>query len=241
MGPGENAFDIDGLRQLQREARRIAAGLAQATDPQSRVDGWDGTHTVRVTVDGSGRVAETEVGSSWRAALRPADLGAAVIEAVRAAEAERMAGWARATQQAPDDDGDFETGGAVPFRPLRDPAVQESTRDLYYLAMDAIDRLSEAGRAVDQATADTVRGHSPDRLVTVAVEGGRVVAVDFDQSWLAQAAAVEITQRLRAAFDAVDQAGPRSAAAKALDNSSIRELQQVSADPGELLRRLGLG
>jgi hypothetical protein len=72
------------------------------------------------------------------------------------------------------------------------------------------------------------------------MDGGRVVAVDFDQSWLRQAPTVEITQRLRAAFTAVEEAGPQSAAAAALDNSSIRELREVSADPRELLRRLGL-
>jgi hypothetical protein len=67
-----------------------------------------------------------------------------------------------------------------------------------------------------------------------------VTAVDFDQSWLSKAPAVEIAQRLRAAFEAAAQAGPESAAVKALDDSSIRELREVSADPQELLRRLGL-
>jgi hypothetical protein len=73
------------------------------------------------------------------------------------------------------------------------------------------------------------------------VHSGRVVAVDFDQSWLRQAAGAEITQRLRAAFSAVDRAGAQSVAARALDNPSIRELREVGADPRELVRRLGLG
>jgi len=253
VGPGDNAFDVDGLRELQREARRITAGLAQVDDPDARADGWDGSRTVRVTMDGSGRLVDAEVGSSWRDVLGPAELGAAVVQAVDAAETERMDAWTRATVRPADDvtddsvgigpwTADFDpAGGASRFRSLRDPAVQESTRELYYLAMDAIDRLGEVTRSMAQMTADVVHGHSPDRLVTVTVHSGRVVAVDFDQSWLRQAAGAEITQRLRAAFSAVDRAGAQSVAARALDNPSIRELREVGADPRELVRRLGLG
>jgi DNA-binding protein YbaB len=176
-------------------------------------------------------------------------LGAAVVEAVDAAAAARMDEWTRATQQ-PDDAGDGSDAsgpeaadssmGAGRFRSLRDPDVVESTRELYYLAMDAIARLGEVSRAMQQVTAEELRGRSPDGLVTVTVEGGRVVGVDLDQSWLRQAASEEISQRLRAAFSAVDQAGPRSAAAEALDHPSIRELREAGADPQQLLRRLGL-
>jgi hypothetical protein len=70
---------------------------------------------------------------------------------------------------------------------------------------------------------------------------GRPMPDQSAKSWLRKATAVEITQRLRAAFEAAARAGPRSAAAEALDNSSIRELQELSADPRDLLRRLGLG
>jgi len=253
VGPDDNAIDVDELRQLLREAGRIARSPSQRLDPETRVDGWDGSRTVRVTVDGSGRVVDTEIGLSWRDVLGPAELGAAVIQAVDAAETEWIDAWTRATQQpaddVTDDSGDSgpwtsgfdHMGGASRSHSRSEHAVVESTRELYYLAMDAIDRLGEASRAMEHVTAAAVRVHSPDRLVTVAVSGGRVVAIEFDQSWLRRAAAVEITRRLRAAFRAVDQASPRSAAAKALDKPSIRELQEVSADPRELLRRLGLG
>lgn len=252
VGPGDDAFDIDGLRELQREALRVTAGLTQLTDPSFRIDGWDGSRSVRVAMDGSGRVADVEVGRSWRDVLRPAELGVAVVEAVNAAETERMDAWARAAQQPAhhatnggDGSGawlaDLDVGAANGFRSLSDPAAQESTRELFYLAMDAIDRLGEASRSTEETSTGAVRGQSPDRLVTVTTDRGRVVSVDFDHSWLRQAPAMEINQRLRTAFDAVDQASPRSIAAKALDNSTIRELQQVSADPRELLRRLGFG
>jgi DNA-binding protein YbaB len=243
-----NAFDLEGLIRIQREAQRITSELTRLGAAPAQTDGWDSRRAVRVTVDGSGRVVDAELGLSWRDILEPAELGAAVVEAVDTAEADRMDAWKRATPQAADpaDAGHgipdlSDAGGPGRFRSLSDPAVQESTRELYYLAMDAIDRLGEAGRAMDQATTDPVRGHSPDRLVTVTVDGGRVTAVDFDQSWLSKAPAVEITRRLRAAFEAAAQAGPESAAVKALDDSSIRELREVSADPQELLRRLGLG
>lgn len=117
----------------------------------------------------------------------------------------------------------------------------ESTRALYYLAMDAIDRLSEVSRTIEQIPGDTVSGQSPDKRVTVTADGGRVVEVELDESWLRQATAVAISRHLRAAFDAVDKAGPRYAAAQALDNSTIRELREATADPSDLFRRLGLG
>jgi DNA-binding protein YbaB len=252
---GDNTFgfDVDGLRELQREAQKIASGLSKGLDQETRVDGWDGSRTVRVTVDGSGRVVDAEIGLSWRDALGPAELSAAVIEAVDAAAAGRMDAWTRATKMAADDvteesggndpwtAGFDHVGGAGRSGSLRDPAVLHSTQELYYLAMEAIDRLGEVSREMEPVGADVVRGHSPDRFVTVAVEDGRVAAVDFNQSWLKQATAVEITHQLRAAFRAVDLAGPQSVAARTLDVPSIRDLQEAGADPRELLRRLGLG
>jgi hypothetical protein len=245
-------FDAGELRQLLRESGRIARGPAANLDKATRADGRDVSGAVRATVDGHGRVVEFGIDPSWRNVLRPAELGKAVVQAVDAAERQWMAAWMCAGPQpagdAADDSGDGATWAdaldcaceAGRSRSLGRQAIAESTRELYYLAMDAVDQLAEAGRAVEQATAAAVRRHSTDRYVSLAVSGGRVVGVDFDQSWLKRATAAQINRRLRAAFHAVDQAGPRATAAKALDHPSIRELQEISADPRELLRRLGL-
>jgi DNA-binding protein YbaB len=244
MGPRDDLFDVDGLRDMQRRARRLSAGLSQGLDPRARTDGWDKSRTVRVTMDGSGRIVDAQIGPSWRDAVGSAGLGAAVVEAADAATAERMESWTQAMEQPVDDvPDDFEDPSADlnPSRSLRDPAVLESTRELFHLTMDAIDRLSEVTRSMDELTVDQVSGRSPDGRVTVTVESGRLASVDFDQSMLREMTAVEITQRLRAALSAADQAGPQAAAAKALDNFTIREFQQATADPRELLRRLGLG
>jgi DNA-binding protein YbaB len=241
VGPGDQGFDIHGLIELQDRARRISAGMTQVANPDLRAKGWDGARAVRVTVDNSGGIVDVEVGLSWRDVLAPAELGAAVVEAVNAAEAERMDAWERATKEEPEPWApDF---ADLPTASPRDPAVLESTRALYYLAMDAIDRLSEVSQTIGEAPAETVRGQSPGKRVTITADGGRVVDVEFDESWLSQTSqtpAVEISRHLRAAFDAVEQAGPRHAAAEALDNPTIREFREATADPAELLRRLGL-
>src|SRR4051812_33605916 len=93
LGPQDNAFGMDGLRELQRQARAITAGLAQVGGSDARVEGWDTSRTVRVAMDGSGRLVDVAVGSGWRDTIEPADLGAAVIDAVNAAEAQRMDAW----------------------------------------------------------------------------------------------------------------------------------------------------
>jgi hypothetical protein len=239
VGPGDQGFDLHGLIELQDRARRISAGMAQVANPDLRAKGWDGTRAVRMTVDNSGGIVDVEVGLSWRDVLAPAELGAAVVEAVNAAEAERMEAWERATKEEPEPwTPDF---ADLPMPSPRDPAVLESTRALYYLAMNAIDRLREVSRTIGEVPAETVRGQSPDKRVTITADGGRVVDVEFDESWLSRAPAVEISRHLGAAFDAVAQAGPRhAAAAEALDNPTIREFREATADPAELLRRLGL-
>lgn len=215
--------------------------MAQVAKPDLRAKGWDGARAVRVTVDNSGGIVDVEVGLSWRDVVAPTELGAAVVEAVNAAEAERMDAWERATKATEAEPEPRTPDFAdLPKASPSDPAVLESTRALYYLAMDAIDRLSEVSRTIGEEPAETVRGQSADKRVTITADKGRVVDVEFDESWLSQAPAVEISRHLRAAFDAVAQAGPRHAAAEALDNPTIREFREATADPGELLRRLGL-
>lgn len=246
----EDPVDLDGLRRLQSDAQRIAAGLGRMGDPQTRVEGWDGSRTVRVTMDGSGRLVDAEVGQAWRNTLGSSALGPAVIEAIGRADEERMAEWAYATRRAADEAGEpvdlagatvGPAGDRVRTGAAADGAVLESSRELYYLAMDAIDRLAELSRAIEPAPAGAARVRSRSGLVTVTVEDGRVTAVDLDLSWLRDATAVEIAEQLRAAFRAAEQAGPQAAAAAALDHPTFRELRDVSKDPRELMRRLGAG
>jgi DNA-binding protein YbaB len=251
----EDAFDLVGLRELQREAAELARGFSVAADPAARVDGFDGSRTVRMTIDGSGRVVDVEIGRSWRAVIGPAGLGPAVVEAVHGAERRRVETWAdaaernRAMNSAGDPGGQADlsglsssdSGGSGPAPPPGDRAAADATRELFYLAMDVMERLDDVARTVEQGTGGPVRGDSPGGRVMVTVEAGRLTGVEFDQRWLADAGAEAIAEQVLAGFAAAYRADPRTAVADALEHPTFRELREVTADPHELLRRLGLG
>jgi len=233
-------------------ARLVSAGQ----DPDGRYDGHDTSRTVRVTVHGSGRVEGIEIGRAWRDSVGADGLGPAVVDAIDNAIRQRFEVWGQAMERASadpeddaeDDDQQFDLAGLrstdagrFPSPPGADgPRSPEAMSGLFHLAMDVMNRLDELSQAVDDDAARAVRTESASGRVAVTMESGQITKVDFDHRWLRDASAAEISENAQVTFDEAFRTHARAATSATAESLSFRELREVTADPAELLYRLGL-
>ncbi|GID32473.1 YbaB/EbfC family nucleoid-associated protein [Paractinoplanes brasiliensis] len=227
---------------------------ARAADEVSAEPGSDSTASVRVTLDGQGRVAGVTVAAGWRGRVGADGLPDAVLEAARDAATKRFTAWGDAYG---DDSGDT-TGSAGPDvlaerldfqRRLQEAASGEMSPQDRQAALtellalvQAIERgIDEVSEGLDDTLNATHRGQSPDRHVTVTVTGaGEVTAVRYDRSWLRDAHEINIGRQTTAAFRAAYEQVAERGVRKLIAGSGLGEAQRATQDPYGLARRLRL-
>jgi hypothetical protein len=173
-----DALDVADVLRVQAEVERWAA-VAESGRPR-QYDAADATGSVRVSIDGRGRVEDLHVSPAWRERLSPAEFAAAVHGAYTDAMRMAIAGARRggedqprgAAQPRPHDDHAWYVG-----RDVADREWVQSTWD----ALDGVGaelrrltQLEAQGKA--QADRDTTIS-SPQGYLTVHLRGAGLVGI----------------------------------------------------------------
>jgi hypothetical protein len=218
---------------------------------RSPVVGSDGSGLVEVGLDAAGRVAAVEVHRDWARRLGPELLGPAVVAAAADATARSAPSLAPAgpLSAGPLSAGPVPAGPVPAGRLVSGPLVSgpraigsDGLRDLLSTldaALAEVDVLVEGLVAVN---AGEVVGAGASGRVSVTITGSRLAGVTFDRGWLADGptgrqVGGEIEAACRSAYATVD----RERAAAEARAPHVAEVLALVSDPGEFVRRLGLG
>lgn len=242
-----------GLRRLHADAVQFTQRMEAPHVLRSAHVGSDETGMVSVSIGPDGRVFEVSVDPDWPRGLTVEELSQAVVEAVNDAALGRLSDWADAT----DDSG--ETAGvggrsSSEFAPTQLPQIpppgplgnlssadiEANIGELFELMSDARAAIDAAGRRLAEYAAARTSGHSPDREVTVTLQGNMPVEVEFSPSWARRSGASEIGQGLRLAFADAYRAQGSLTLDDLAAGSPLAALRDLTADPLALLRRVGL-
>lgn len=200
--------------ELRERARRLLRERGGDTRPARRHEGTDPSGSVRVAVDGRGRVTDVDVDATWRQRVGASGFPGALFEAYTAAvrtalEAAALAAVeARSTspskawpQRAPE-------AGSRPSVGPRAPAPEREVDERAWLrrtwaTLDGIDaqlsRLSQSNAAAGPGERDV---SSPDGLLTLRMRGRGVTGVTGDARLLAVADPQRLRREALAAFRA---------------------------------------
>jgi hypothetical protein len=152
--------------------------------------GTDPSGRVGVSVDDTGLDVRVRLSPRWRSA---GDVGVAVVEAHRAATTARLEAWAA---------GAFDLVPPVP--PSAPPRLDGSLGEQLRTVSRAFRDLDEFGIALAELNRRTVTVTDQGGHVRASVQGGAIVAVEVDATWVPQVGdgdvAARIGQALRAAL-----------------------------------------
>jgi hypothetical protein len=246
----------EGLRRLYAEAVQFTQRMAAPDVLRSPRAGTDATGLLSVDVGPDGRVSGVSVAPDWSSGLTVEELGNAVVEAVNDAALNRLADWADATDTPPGAAGEAVDADRRPSEHSRPPlpripppgplgdlsnaGVEANVGELFELMADARAAIDAAGRRLAERAAARTSGHSPGREVTVTLQGNLPVEVEMSPTWARRAAATEIGRALRLAFAAAYRAQGSLTLDDLAAGSPLAALRDLTADPLELLRRVGL-
>lgn len=234
---------FDELHRLAGEAARFARIFSVEQDAGRTFTGHDGTERVTVSVDADGQVTDVELAQDWDRAIDPRDLGAAVVEAVHAATADRVSAWADRVAGA-----DGEPAEPAPPRTPEPVTINPSTaeiEDLLYLLHRVGQETRPPARTgrrrdhEDEPRPRLTKGRSAGGRVVVALVGTTVaeVRVETNTMWIGGANHLEVASELNSAFEAAYRRAGDEAPARRTD-SAVAELRARTADPQKFVARL---
>jgi hypothetical protein len=141
--------------------------------PPSRYSGEDGTGRIHVELDGAARDVVVVLADGWRSAVGSEGLAAAVLLAFSAASTARLIA--------------FTTGPAAEHqRPIPPPRLQANRPTSDSLSRAWRD-LREFQRRLATLHGATETASSPGGLAVATVAGGRLVGLELEPDWLADA------------------------------------------------------
>jgi DNA-binding protein YbaB len=231
---------LDEIVRLSTELQALVAPLAGAGGAlQEEAEGADPNQAVTVVLDRAGRVSAVRPSTQWAERVPAEGFGAAVLQAVQAAQGVRLQRWAEAARSTPPSAAAPPAPTPPTPRAASGPPINVmSLLDEVTTAFDSLDRLAEqvaAQRAAPPAGSAAEGAASGDVHVTLSAQG-EVAAVHADPGWVAHTNLNRLGERLLEAFQqAYEQhdAGVRPPAPIQLSP----QMQAVAADPaGTLLR-----
>ncbi|WP_133058999.1 MULTISPECIES: YbaB/EbfC family nucleoid-associated protein [unclassified Nocardioides] len=234
----------DGLDRAAQPFERAAARRETVTAADT-----SGQVTVRMAADGT--IEDILVERGWTARLDPEELGSAVLEAFSNAGLTGAQEWGRAVAEAASEP-------APPTRPLpsthdsvyaqlSEVASPEALAGRSEASLRAMVEILSAVRAdLDRVSAEAealgarrLVGEAQGARVTLTGTGA-LIGADVDPDWAATTDPANLGARLMGAYrDARRQARER-AVDDLVAESSIGELQRLTADPHALADRLRL-
>jgi DNA-binding protein YbaB len=199
--------DLERLYDLHDQID-ITAQRWTRTLPVGNYRGVSGEGTVEVTASAEGKVVKIVVHEGWRANAAADELGALILEAYTDSTVEALKDW----EQAMEDDEEEPDPDPAPIPPLSDsfasamerhveemgPEIAERTFNrLAELLQQVVDGLDEAEETIRTRLTAEYEGSDAANAVCVTLQGtGALVDVDFEDGWLANRHAANITSRL---------------------------------------------
>ncbi|MET1016681.1 MAG: YbaB/EbfC family nucleoid-associated protein [Leifsonia flava] len=231
---------LDFRDELDREARAYSAAptVSEASDASG---------TVSVAFDSDTRVLSVVIADRWKAAHRPGELGAVVVELVAQLAAERARQWGESVAE---EDADQATTPLPPRGETPAEHVQAALAD----AGDSLDAtavlaqmmtmLEEVNAGMDAAMqiisarlSATHSAASAQGRVRATVDGsGAVTALVLDEEWLGTEAAADITRAINQAIAAA--AASATVPVNPLAGTPLERYTGVIDDPSALARIL---
>ena len=235
------------LEELAAAARKLQ-DMADAFDRadqamRQEVDGTDSRGAFTVHMDSDGRVVNVRPSARWRELLDANDVGAAVLEAVQAAQARRLELWAEALV-TPHDRGGTRPDDDNALAAMVDGRNRSSTIIPDDGPLDLAALIDECIKELDRAIDSEISQHDPSKVtgpgsrVTVTLgPAGEVLAVDVDARWAATANRESLATHLMRTFEAAYEQFDCERTLQHQSFSMPPELARVANDPVGTLRR----
>ncbi len=247
--------DVDRLFDTRDEIDRAAQVFGAAS--RSAATGYDGkdefgTATVRLTPEG--HLQDVRISMDWRTRVGADGLAAAVQAAITTAGVRRLEEWGHGM--------DVSMSGPPPslspapalyetmagrledrVRSAKTPREVAAVEQALVEVMDELIRdVDELTEQVDTALTSSVRGESSHEKHAVAEMSltGEVVALEYDERWLARAHPANIGRETLAAVDAARRALAGRSITDVIAQSRLQQLQVLLNDPDAVAQRLGL-
>jgi DNA-binding protein YbaB len=237
---------LEEIAAAARKLRDMADAFDRADQAmRQEVDGTDSRGAITVHMDSGGRVVNVRPSARWREFIDANEVGAAVLQAVQAAQARRLQLWAEALVAPGDEDGtpdddDDETSASVVDVRHRPSSNLPDDKPLDLVALIG-EGIQELDRVIHLETTDvrdptTVTG--PGSRVTVTLgPAAEVLAIDVDARWAAttnrESLAVHLVQAFESAYEQFDS----ERAPQHQTSSMPTELARVANDPVGTLRQ----
>jgi DNA-binding protein YbaB len=234
--------------ELDVQAQKLEAAFKKAA---GSFTGVDGTESVQVTLTEAGKVTGVTVAQDWADHLDADTLGAAVLEAVHAAQAAYLEELTVAADEQ-------EAAPPPPVRPLPVPSegLAQQLQDLASGPMNSdelqagmvelLGLLQAVNDSVDQVQAQvvaftkgehTARSRSGHARATVNGRGD-ILRIDYDKRWLVNAHEYNISRETQDACDAAYGKISEHGVKDLIASSPLGQVAALGQDPQELARRL---
>ena len=232
---------------LDVQAQKLDAAFKAAAGPFA---GFDSTESVTVTVTEAGRVTAVTVEQDWRDELSVDTLGAAVLEAIHAAQSayleELTVAAAEQDEAPPPPVRRLPAPTENLAQQLQDLASGPMTSDELQAGMvELLSLLQTVNDSIDQVEAQVVAftkakhtGRSRSGHVRATVNGrGDLLEIDYDKRWLVNAHEYNVSRETQEACDAAYRMISERGVSDIIARSPLGQAAALSQNPQELARR----
>ncbi|WP_007025775.1 hypothetical protein [Saccharomonospora iraqiensis] len=202
-----------------------------ATDPGDTLVGQDADQIVQVVVSPEAAVVAVRLSPRWRQTVDPRALHTSVLSAANTATLNALA---RNLEEVDS------SAAAAPSNDAGSGESALSTQDVERL-LNAVDaELHEFTAKLSAIIDHPVRIESAGGHVRGSAQRGQVLTLDIDSAWAGRARHTEIETELIEVLQGLHKASTPGDIAGGPSGSAISELMGLAADPGRLMRRLGM-
>ena len=243
--------DVDDIFDLRDELDRESQRYATAAASIGTVSASNASGSIEVTLEPAERKLAVTIRESWRSTYEASELGSAIVDTVTILATERMQKWTESVAES----SETPAANTRPLPPTSE-SVSEQVRTAIDAAGDSVDMttvmsdmmsiLEEVNAGVESAMAIvTARaqaahaGKDASGKVTATVDGsGSLRSVDFEENWLDNRQAAEISREANAAIAAALRAATAAAPENDLVGTPLEKYGAVLTDPQAIARIL---
>ncbi len=202
-----------------------------ASDSEDTLVGQDADQVVQVVVSPEADVVAVRLSPRWRQTVDPRALHMNVLSAANNATLNALA---RNLEEVDP------SAAAVPSNDAGSGESALSTQDVERL-LNAVDaELDEFTAKLSAIIDHPVQRESSGGHVHGSAQRGQVLTLEIDSAWAGQARHTEIETELTEVLQGLHKASTPRDMAGGPSGSAISELMELAADPGRLMRRLGM-
>jgi len=242
------SFDTDGIYDLRDEFDRRSQSYEAASAATTTISAKDTTGSITVTIV-PGSPLEVQIGNAWAGSYSPAELGGAIVSTVTALATQRLEEWGEAVAES-DEKAEPRTRpmppeSESPTARLRDAIeASEESPDLDAVFTDLLSILEEVNAGLEstmetiaQRTSAVHSGEDAGGRATAVVDGsGALVSIEFDERWLLNRSAFEVSNAANSAIAAAAQSAASEAPANPLAGTQLERFGSMLTDPDALSR-----